>query len=651
MELTSGNNLAKTVNIGAKNMTKAEITKKIDEMVHAEHSFENYDIMKDFSDFDYENAQIHLANLDTILNSSASLVSIVKKGWFSSKEGAIAFDEIVNTFSLRSGFSSIRSEADIILSYITPQEWNHLKSIGAVDFVKNNNIDCLYLTKCKNLSKDQFQNLIKSGLSQYEIPYASDNMDINNFFKSTAQKNIRPTYFHIKDEKTLKALDEAIKKAAGNNPVKIKELTTKLQNLDGNLLETVAHFSKIHPDIEFLADNVKDIHEKLHINYPKYDDDAWHYKFNQLMFSLNRDNVEVFNNLITIKGLDQKQIHDAIAYADTPAKIHHLQTIIDKIKAGEELPIALPFVKHSEVNPRIAQAKYAQMPKFDATTKPETLLNTTKQGQVVAIGNKTYINDRGKMVQLDMSAETYEQLFPPYSSLCIQQGANTGDCYFLSGGLIAFMKNDYARIDLLKMIKQEGNDIVITFPGYPNHPVRFKNGELDVQTLQARTSKGNLLLEQAYAKAKYSANHGVKDASTVKADEAMNYISGGNEHIVFNEILGTNDSVQYTVYSGLEDYPPNTEVIPKNKMEELLNKYADKDNVLLTAGSGIGDDGNLPEYGVTPKHAYCIEKIDSQNKTVTIINPYNSLYCMTLSYDQFTQYFASLSVKELKTTV
>lgn len=635
-------------------LTKQEVLDRIKEMnKHPDYGvkYQQKALDEFFKDFDWDNADKHLKNLQPIFDNELSIISMKNKGWFSSAEGAQAFEEARQLYSFYQR-GSVRSDMDMLLTSMTPADWKNAKAIGLVDFARNNGLDPLELKKMCKLTKQEFKNLINSGLAAEGLGYASDNADINNLYINIARRD----YYRLRGltyKDGQKTIEDAIKKATGNDPAKIKEFTLKMQKLNNKqLAEIVDWQGNLTPDIEYYVNNVDRIYNNVHKVIKNFDDESFSNSFYDMARSITKENGHLVDQLLELDGIDQAKLYGAMTYADTPAKVHHLEVLIDKIKSGEETILAIPFVKNSEINPRIAQAKYAQLPKFEVGTKPDSLLGSTKQGQTAAIGNKLYINDRGKMVELGISADTYEKLFPSYKTLCIQQGDKTGDCYFLSGGLIAFMKNDYARVDLLKLLKQEGDDIVVTIPAFPKHPVRFKNGTLDLQSLHADTSIGNLMIEQAYAKARYAAANNISDASKVDADKAMEFIYGGHENAVFNELLGTKDAKAYVnkSYSDSETPPPNATYIGQKDMQTILDKYAGRDDVLLCGGSGHRDAGYLPEYGVTPNHAYCIEKIDSQNKTVTIINPYNSLYCMTLSYDQFTQYFASLAVKELKTT-
>lgn len=494
------------------------------------------------------------------------------------------------------------------------------------------------------MNTDTEVNTIKaSGLHDLNIPYASVNTDINKFF----------THIGISNTKALKRLENEIISQTNGDPAKIKELTQKLCLVKDTDFYAYLCLSQ-DPNRKIELNQVAEYAHLLEAKFPGYNFIDWR----NAAAAINSSNKTIVKDLIDLDGIDVGQVYNVLSYCDTPAKMHHVQTIIDDIKAGKEDIIALPFVKHSQVSTKAAQARYARTPEFGANTPLSTVLSKTKQGQVATVGSEVYINDCGKMTKLQMDAKTYKKLFPAYETNVLQQGNSTGDCYFLSGGLIAFQRNDNARPYLLKMIKQDGNDIVITFPGYPNNPVRFKNGELSSGELHIeKTSQGNLLLEQAYAKAKYAANHKIKDASSVDTDTAMKYIHGVNTHLVMNEIIGCDNATLYIRNSCKEDYKSmrrekgydfkKHKFLDEDKKDEILDKLAGKDNVLICAASGARDAGYLPDYGVTPHHAYYIENIDKTNKTVTIVNPHNSLYSMTLSYEKFWEGFSTLSVKEL----
>lgn len=556
--------------------------------------------------------------------------------YFKTKEGLDALDKAADMFSPKTILAN-RSELDIALSYIEPDKISILEK----RLVRKRNVDASYARDIANLSDVEFSRLKSTGLLDAGVTYASKNNDINKLFTRMTDKS----------GSILRELEAAIDAQCGSDPAKIAQLTKSLSKIKPDLLDNVlSPFGKDISDLDLIA--IAEYTNKIKAKYPDLT-----YGLSDITSALNSTNKVIMDDVLSVDGIANKRLVGLLRYCDTPAKTHHVQNILADIKAGKEDVIALPFVKHAEVNPKVTQMRYQQTPSFPHGTSLDNVLASTKQGQVVTVGNKTYINNLGKMEELGMDADTYKKLFPPYESSIMQQGEKTGDCYFLVG-MLAFSRNDYGRASLLKMIKQDGNDIVVTFPGYPNNPVRFKNGQLTKGKLNAvKTSQGNLILEQAYAKAKYAANHGIADASKVDMDKAMEYIYGGNSNLVMNEILGVDDSYLYARERSRSDYQREIAngqdfgqilYMDEANKNKILDELADKkDNSLICAGSGSRDEGYMPDYGVTQDHAYCIDNIDKVNRTVTIVNPYNSLYSMTLSYENFWEGFSSLYVKEL----
>ncbi len=102
--------------------------------------------------------------------------------------------------------------------------------------------------------------------------------------------------------------------------------------------------------------------------------------------------------------------------------------------------------------------------------------------------------------QLDMDAETYMKLYPPVERYASSQGGN-GDCYLLSS-INAVMENPYARPALLDCFHQQGNDVMVQFPGKDTQ-VTFTNGQLPRKADLEKYTEGPMgmkLLEHAYGK-------------------------------------------------------------------------------------------------------------------------------------------------------
>ncbi|MBR6099552.1 hypothetical protein IKP85_07375 [bacterium] len=632
-----------------KPLTKEEVDSKLSEILD-DYEHEYNEVIKNF---DYENANRHLQHLTMLTeHDSNRIYGASKNGYFSSKEGAEMFDELAKRFSAERTPGRI-SLLDQAMDALSVEDAQKLLRLGVLD---NPNISPYRMGEIAELSEEEIVRLKQTSVYRAGLSYASDNDAINDVFIILNDVSRRGYTAH-----TLREIEAEIKSAANNSPEEIAKICDKIQCLDDKLDIFEKMFDYRHKDGDFdlqcFVDNIESIYELLHKRGTKLNDfmdDAFDGDIVDVMKAINKDNVHLVEKLVNVDGIDQMTLWHSLEFASTPERVHHVETIIDKIHSGEETAKALPYVKYSEPNPNVVQQKYAALPKYPVNEPLSELVGKTSQGQVVAVGNDTYINHNGNMVKLNMSAAMYEKLFPAYETACIQQGHDTGDCYFLSGVLYSFMQNSNAKIVLLQCIQQVGNDIVVTIPGYKDYPVTFKNGEIELGENHATTSLGNLMLEQTYAKARYASSNGIADANSVSADEAMKHIEGGIMSNTYDEFFpaDSKQSISYTI--GLnparDEVPRNYENIEKEQMATVLDKYAGRTDVILSAGSGSRDAGYLPDYGVVPNHAYAIESIDKAARTVTIINPGNTLYRMTLSYDQFTEFFNILSVKELDTT-
>lgn len=135
-------------------------------------------------------------------------------------------------------------------------------------------------------------------------------------------------------------------------------------------------------------------------------------------------------------------------------------------------------------------------------------LKMKKQGEVFSLEgtNDLYIMDESGPVKLDIDRDTYYSLFPPLQQYCTNQGA-LGDCYFISAVLDASMNNPKARVEFLKMFRQEGNDIIfenkfsnnLELDNFPAK-IRFKNAQKRTYPGQKGLigSIGMQIAEQAY---------------------------------------------------------------------------------------------------------------------------------------------------------
>lgn len=220
----------------------------------------------------------------------------------------------------------------------------------------------------------------------------------------------------------------------------------------------------------------------------------------------------------------------------------------------------------------------------------------------------------------------------------MQQGEGRENCYYIISGLFDSMKNPNAKASLLKMVEQDGKDIIITIPEFKDYPVRFINGELHNVQSHLNSSKGMQMFEQAYALSKYACKHKL-DTSKVGIETALEDINMGRGSDVYNELNGTKSA--FTMFSDKHyprEYYSDLLLVPKAKMTMMLEKYANKNDTLLS----IGCNKTNYDYDLYSGHHYGVESVDKNNKIVSIVNPYNTAQKVDITYEQFEDYFGSM---------
>ncbi len=631
-----------------KKLTREEVSDIVKHLIKQNSMLKTY-IDKDFLEkFDYENAQEHIDNLKFLVQNDSDFAysNVFTNGYFYSKQGLDAFNIIKSKFSADS--SKRRSMIDIACGEFTVSDVLQAEKKHLFDKFNNDSYsDIFFIKEVLKLSQEEYERLETTGLLDKKITYASKHEPINKTFEVYSSVNNGIVWSTDK----FKFLEECIINASNGSDEKLQSIANKLCNIKNKkfVSELLDNKENSSIDIEFIANNLDEIHSLVHKKIEDYEDSPFFGGFLTLLKLLNKDNIEVFNELINLDGIDQDLLEKTLQYAYSKENCDYIKQIISDINSGEKELIDLPAFKHAKLNKRIDSQRNSTIQEFDADTSIDEAKRETKEGEIYTIGEDVYINHNGEPQKIKLDKTTYQKLFPPFKSLCIQQGRGTGDCYFLTGGLISFWKNDNARAYLLNMFEMDGNDIIVTFPKFENYPVRFKNGEIKLGDKHAQTSLGNLMLEQAYSKAKYAYKNKLANTDDVDADKAMDFIYGGRECDVFDEITGLNKSKQYVdkSYKQFLNGEKNAEYVTHEQMYKLLDKYSTDDKSLLCASTKAQDEGMKIGYGVTSKHAYAIENIDKENRTVTLINPYNSLYTTTLSYEDFAVHFLTLSVIEL----
>lgn len=234
-------------------------------------------------------------------------------------------------------------------------------------------------------------------------------------------------------------------------------------------------------------------------------------------------------------------------------------------------------------------------------------------------------------------------LFPNgVQNLTIRQ-LNVGDCYLLSS-LYALSRNKKGQDIIRKMVTiSDDGKILVKFHNQAPISVNTNCGAGQIiNGVKKHTSFSNLgvkAIEAAYGK--YRA--GLSGAGNSKALQAIN---GGWADEAWKVLAG----LKTTTHGVFKNGSFHSQKI---SIDKVLNTLTDDINnrVIMVAtppgsygilkqvrnGKTIGWMDNTRKF--ICQHAYAVSNIDKVNKTVTVVNPWNTTVGHTMSYDEFSKIF------------
>ena len=248
----------------------------------------------------------------------------------------------------------------------------------------------------------------------------------------------------------------------GKDTVSVEEVSEEMQQPDG---EDVADDVELNPTLEILSSYINSANISK-LNLSENEINKFIEKFDTTEAAANRlaqidviiENAPVDNKNF-LKQIKNLMFNDILSFNNEI--LADAQMLVDAQKTSD--PAA--YIK-------------SQMIKDGSNLTLTQLLNSTQAGDVVEKSGKLYVNDGEKIVQLDISAETYLELFPPIKRYLVEQNDYT-DCFFIATAMLDYMENDIARAQLLQFFSEDANgNITITFPGVSDYPITFQNGEL-----------------------------------------------------------------------------------------------------------------------------------------------------------------------------
>lgn len=354
----------------------------------------------------------------------------------------------------------------------------------------------------------------------------------------------------------------------------------------------------------------------------------------------------------------------------------------------------------------------------------EEASKTKKTGDVFSLEgtNDLYIMDDSGPIKLDMDRDMYYALFPPIQSHATNQGS-MGDCYFVSAILDVSMNNPKAKIEMLKMFHQKGDDIIFEHPNYGDdetydfcpRQVVFKNAKKRLSMTANKGIEGAMglkIAEEAYGyklatkkiadtieqleltddkkqKIFDELSKVFKDENYKPSKEFLDIVSksfgkgnwnspdgestlktriltalNGIESLRENAI-GEGGHITDTIddFFGLRNASWTTTCNTTSELFENLKSIEQNNpNLVLTTGSiplkkvsekafqefqllfGIGDRGKI---SLGAQHAYRIDSFDLNNKTISIVNPWDTSKIVVLTFEQFMKFFDTINVSDI----
>ena len=274
-----------------------------------------------------------------------------------------------------------------------------------------------------------------------------------------------------------------------------------------------------------------------------------------------------------------------------------------------------------------------------------------KNGDVCEYNGRLFANNNGKPVELKLTKEKFEELFPLLSTNMAYQGY-IGDCWLVST-LFGCMDKPKSRIELYKLFEQDGNDILIKFPNQKD-AIRFPNGDPKVNSDNPfvkgvgsyyKPPIGLQLLEKAFTvnrsiefKNKISSN--MSDLADENA--LMKSILDGGYHSEALEGLFSKNIATFERY-----------LINENSVSKILNilQHTAEDDYILyfdTPCKGFSDAKHIKNYDMCYKHAHCIKAFNKNTGTVYITNPHEGGTISKVPFFEFINYIDGITLAKFK---
>lgn len=278
--------------------------------------------------------------------------------------------------------------------------------------------------------------------------------------------------------------------------------------------------------------------------------------------------------------------------------------------------------------------------KLPEGTRLENLRYLIEEGETGFLNGKLYAIQKGKPVELQLSKEKFEELFPFMERFKTAQG-EIGDCWLVSS-IDNFMSNPTQRVEIYKLFRQDGNDILIKYPNGKNE-LRFINGEpFDDKGRLCSGAKGIRMLEQSFIfhRAKAYTKHAAETDVIARLQENPELIRKLNSGLQaeFSDAVYGYDRLDWTGWKEfLKDEFVNTlryrltTTRSQRRTSEELRRWAEKDKPYLVAYScDLPRDTRFregivnPDYDLFAPHGYSLHDYNAEQQLAVLSNPHHT---------------------------
>lgn len=283
----------------------------------------------------------------------------------------------------------------------------------------------------------------------------------------------------------------------------------------------------------------------------------------------------------------------------------------------------------------------------------EFLINKIPDGETANINGKLHCRSGNKLVELQISKETFEKLFPIAQRYNIKQG-NIDDCWLISD-VSGAISTPEGRLNLYSMFREENGNIFVKLPNH-NIEVCFNHQQwkkLKTDGLN-QAPDGIRMIEQtiAFNKRHNSETKAIKYADNTKEiNLALKSLNGEQIGIGLSFLIPENMSKNCMFYNVVGNSYTKSPMQQKQDLEIVLTEINDflQKNENAICPISFQRTFTIDGYTINGMHACRITGYNKQTKTVKIVNPHNGNLESGIPLDLFMHTAGMINLYEFTT--